>query len=80
MQFFKDWTLPIAILIGAVGYRWLTYLDFLSPVLIFMMLLLTFSKMSVKDLKFSPLHLWLLLIEIGGAVVVYNAVAQIDEA
>lgn len=79
LQFFKDWTLPIAILIGAVGYRWLTYLDFLSPVLIFMMLLLTFSKMSVKDLKFSPLHLWLLLIEIGGAVVVYYAVAPIDE-
>ncbi len=79
LQFLKDWTLPLAILVGAVGYRYLTCLDFMSPILIFFMLLLTFSKMSLKDLKFSMLHLWLLLIEIGGAVVVYYAVLPIDE-
>ena len=35
------------------------------------MLLLTFCKVSPRDLKPKPLHLWLLLIQIFGAIAVY---------
>lgn len=71
LKFFKDWTLPIAMLVGAVGYPLFITLSFLTPVLIFTMLLLTFCKVSPRELKPKPLHLWLLLIQIFGALAVY---------
>ena len=62
LKFLKNWTLPIAMLVGAVGYPLFISLSFLTPYLIFTMLLLTFCKVSPHDLKPKPLHAWLLLI------------------
>ena len=71
LKFLKNWTLPIAMLVGAIGYPIIYHFSFLTPVLIFTMLLLTFCKVSPRDLKPKPLHLWLLLIQIFGAIAVY---------
>lgn len=71
LKFFKDWTLPIAMLVGAVGYPLLVRLSFITPLLIFAMLLLTFCKVSPSQLKPKTLHLWLLLIQLLGAMAVY---------
>lgn len=71
VQFLKNWTLPIAMLVGAVGYPIFMCISFLTPYLIFTMLLLTFCKVSPHDLKLKPLHFWLLLIQIFGALAVY---------
>jgi BASS family bile acid:Na+ symporter len=71
LRFLKNWTLPVAILIGAVGYPFFVHLSFLTAYLIFAMLLLTFCKVSPQELKLKPLHAWLLLIQFGGALVVY---------
>ena len=71
LKFLKNWTLPIAMLVGAVGYPLFICLSFLTPALIFTMLLLTFCKVSPSDLRPKVLHLWLLLIQIGGALAVY---------
>ena len=71
LKFLKNWTLPIAMLVGAVGYPLFISLSFLTPYLIFTMLLLTFCKVSPRDLKLKPLHMWLLLIQIGGALAAY---------
>ena len=71
LKFLKDWTLPIAMLVGAIGYPLFMCLSFLTPYLIFTMLLLTFCKVSPHDLKIKPLHLWLLLIQIFGSLAVY---------
>ena len=68
LKFLKNWTLPIAMLVGAVGYPLFICLSFLTPYLIFTMLLLTFCKISPRDLKLRPLHVWLLLIQIIGAL------------
>lgn len=76
LKFLKDWTLPIAMLIGAVGYPLFMCLSFLTPYLIFTMLLLTFCKVSLHDLKLKPVHLWLLLIQIGGAILAYLLLCQ----
>lgn len=62
LKFLKDWTLPVAMFVGAVGYPLFIRLSFLTPTLIFVMLLLTFSKISLRELKPRPLHLWLLAI------------------
>ena len=71
LKLLKNWTLPIAMLVGAIGYPVFMKLSFLTPYLIFVMLLLTFCKVSARDLKPKPLHLWLLLIQILGALSVY---------
>ena len=71
LKFFKDWTLPIAMLVGAIGYQVFILFSFVTPLLIFVMLLLTFSKVQPKDLKISPLHFWLLGIQILGALAIY---------
>ena len=71
LKFLKNWTLPIAMLLGGIGYPLFIRLSFLTPALIFTMLLLTFCKVSPRDLRPKPLHLWLLLIQIFGAIAVY---------
>ena len=71
LKFLKNWTLPIAMLVGAVGYPLFICLSFLTPYLIFTMLLLTFCKVSPRDLKLRQLHVWLLLIQIIGALAAY---------
>ena len=63
--------MPIAMLIGALFYGWLSQLEFITPYLIFAMLLLTFCKIKPSEMKVSFMHLWLLLIQILGSVAAY---------
>lgn len=77
-KFIRNWTLPLAMLTGALGYFFLAGFPFLNPLkpfilqtvgwltpsLIFAQLLLTFCKMEPKDLKPCPWHGWLLAIQI----------------
>ena len=79
LKFLKNWTLPIALLVGAVGYPLFICLSFLTPYLIFTMLLLTFCKISPRDLKLRPLHVWLLLIQIIGALAAYLLLFRFDK-
>ena len=79
LKFLKDWTLPIAMFVGAVGYPLFIRLSFLTPALIFIMLLLTFSKISLRELKPRPLHLWLLAIQLVAAVAVYLSLRGVNE-
>ena len=59
LKFLKDWMLPIAMLAGALTYPWVSRLAFLTPYLIFAMLLLTFCKISPRDLRFYLAQVWL---------------------
>ena len=79
LKFLKNWTLPIAMLVCAVGYPLFICLSFLTPYLIFTMLLLTFCKISPRDLKLRPLHVWLLLIQIIGALAAYLLLFRFDK-
>ena len=78
LNFLKNWTLPIAMLAGALGYfvfANFTFLEptkpfmntliaYLTPLLIFGQLLLTFCKVDWRELMPSPWHGWLLLFQI----------------
>ena len=79
LKLLKNWTLPIAMLVGAVGYPLFICLSFLTPYLIFTMLLLTFCKVSPRDLKLRQLHVWLLLIQIIGALAAYLLLFRFDK-
>lgn len=70
--------LPIAMLTGAIFHPFFGALSFLTPYLIFCMLLLSYSKLSFRDIRFSPLHFWLLTIQCLGCVVVYYTVKLYD--
>jgi BASS family bile acid:Na+ symporter len=70
-KFIKDWILPIAMIIGGLTYKWVSSLSFLTPYLLFAMLLLTFCKISFKDIRFHLAHLWLLLFQLVVSIGLY---------
>ena len=78
LVFLKNWTLPLAMLAGGIGFPIFRNLSFLTPYLIFTMLLLTFCKVPLEDLKFRPVHIWLLVIQIGGAIAVYSVLSPLN--
>ena len=78
LKFIKDWILPIAMITGALTYRWVSYLSFLTPYLLFAMLFITFSKISFKDIRFHPAHIWLLLIQLIGSIALYYTLLPFD--
>ena len=77
LRFIKNWTLPIAMLIGTLAYlvfaKWSflapakpyvnSFVSIITPWLIFAQLLLTFCKIDWKELKPKRWHLWLLMIQ-----------------
>ena len=63
---------------GALTYKWVGHLSFLMPYLLFVMLLLTFCKISFKDIKFHPAHIWLLLIQLICSVGLYYILLPFD--
>lgn len=78
LKFIKDWTLPLAMILGVLTYPWVSQLSFLTPYLIFIMLFLTFCKLSFRDIHIRPEHIWLLLIQMIGCVAVYGLVYLYD--
>lgn len=77
LTFIKNWTLPLAMLAGALGYLAFAHfsflaptkpfmhrlVDILTPLLIFAQLLLTFCKVNPRDLLPVRWHGWLLLFQ-----------------
>ena len=63
--------MPLAMLTGGVFYDIFGYLSYITPWLIFFMLLFTFSKLSPDGIRFSKLHFFLLLIQLGAGAVAY---------
>lgn len=84
LNFLKNWTLPVAMLAGALGYFAFANFAFLeptkpfmnsfianlTPALIFAQLLLTFCKVQPHELLPSPWHGWLLLFQLVSASLV----------
>lgn len=84
IRFLKNWTLPLAMLAGTLGYFFFAKIPFvapakpyisglvafLTPVLIFAQLLLTFCKVEVRELKPKSWHGWLLLFQATSCMVV----------
>jgi BASS family bile acid:Na+ symporter len=58
--FIDRYALIIAMILGALGYKWLTHLNGLTSPLIFLMLFFTFCKINPLDLRLRTWH-WLVL-------------------
>ena len=77
LKFIKNWTLPIAMVVGTLVYLVFSKWEFLSPAkpfinsfvsgimpwLIFAQLLFTFCRIDMKELRPKRWHLWLLMIQ-----------------
>ena len=70
--------LPIAMITGAVFYRYVQIISFLTPYLIFIMLLVTYCKLSLRNMNLSPLHAWLLGIQVIGSLLIYALLYSFD--
>lgn len=78
LRFFKDWMLPIAMVLGALAYfvarripvmaanseLVLDIISVVQPVLIFAMLFISFCKVNPNELRLRRWHGWLLLIQV----------------
>ncbi len=72
--------LPIAMVIGIIFHEYIGAVAFLSPYLIFVMLLITFCKVSPRDFKVTP-FIWILLcVQIFGSIAVYMAIVPFNSA
>ena len=63
--------LPIAMVGGAIFYPWMGYITFLSPYLIFMMLFITYCKLSLHEIKPDKFEVILLAVQMAFAGIVY---------
>lgn len=64
LRLLKQWTLLIALVTGAVGHSFFSRFTPLTPWLLAAMLLLTFCNISPRDLRFHPLHMLLLSLQV----------------
>lgn len=82
VRILKNWTLPVAMAGGTIGYFLFARVEFLAPAkpftfrlisfltpfLIFAQLLLTFCKVEARELRPKLWHLWLLLFQLLSCV------------
>lgn len=71
--------MPIAMTLGVLLYKQVEFVAFAIPYLLFLMLLLTYSKLSLSALRFSKMHIYLIAIQLIGSVIVYFALRPINE-
>lgn len=64
MQRFRSFVLPLAIVLGLLFHAWLNPVGRVTPVLIFLILLLNNVAVDMKKLRLTMLDLWLMVFQI----------------
>ena len=82
-QTFRSFSMPLGMVVGALFCRWIVRVDtalegMLTPTFIFTMLFFTFCRVDARKIRFSWMHLWLLLFQIVGSVGVYYLFVAMD--
>ena len=77
---FRTAAMPLGMLIGALLCREMAWAEkvtdgWLTPMFIASMLFITFCKVDARKIRFSLLHLWLLLFQVVGSFAVYYALS-----
>lgn len=79
----KTIAMPSAMVVGALLCRPIAALEvashqMITPALIFLMLFVTFCRVSPKQMRPSMLHLWLIVLQLAGCVGVYAVLRPFD--
>ena len=64
MQKVKRYVLPIAIVLGLLLHEYCAALSVVVPYIIFTILLLTFTAVDIRRLRFKPLFIWIILFQV----------------
>ncbi len=78
IRFCRNNALLLAMLMGALLYKWLSPLAFLSPYLIFVMLFFTFCKVNPTKLRLYRWHGILLAFQIVVSIILFFAIRSFD--
>lgn len=78
-RYIRPWTLPIAMVGGILLHEHIGKVAFLSPFLIFIMLTITYCKVSFRELKPSKFTAILLSMQLVGAITIYFAIRPLSE-
>lgn len=65
MQKIKSYVLPIAIVLGLLLHDYCAAFSVVVPYIIFTILLLTFTAVDIRELRFKPLFIWIILFQVG---------------
>lgn len=77
-QRLKPWMLPIAMACGIVCHGYIHHIAFLTPYLIFVMLLITFCRIDPHHIRLDGMTARLLAVQTLGAVALYLVLRPID--
>lgn len=75
----KPWMLPIAMVTGIVFHSWIHYVAFLTPYLIFTMLLITFCRVNPKEIRVDRMSARLIMVQLLGSVALYLMLRPVNE-
>lgn len=75
----RNITLPAAIVCGLLFHGFLSRFYFMVPYLLFFMMFITCSKISMSDMKLRPIHGWLLSVQICVGIGLYYLLRGYDE-
>lgn len=67
----KSYMMPVAMITGILLHSYVGQLSFLMEYLLFIMLLFTYSKISLSHIRFTAMHFWLITIQIAGSLLAY---------
>jgi len=79
LKFFKSNTLFIAILAGIIFHSLFAWMSPATTYLLFLMLLITYCRVSPRQLKPEPLHFWLACAQVLGCVLAYFILAPFNQ-
>ena len=76
----RTMAMPLGMLVGVLLCREVAWLEqhtagMLTPTFIFLMLFFTFCRVDARKIRFSGMHIWLMLFQIVGSVAVYWALS-----
>lgn len=78
-QRIKPWILPLSMLVGVLFHEYMESLASIAPVLIFIMLLITFCKIKPSEFHITSFSCYLLAVQIVGAIGVYLLLKPVNE-
>ena len=68
MEKVKRYVLPIAIVLGLLLHDYCAALSVVVPYIIFTIILLTFTAVDIRKLRFKPLFIWIILFQVGVSI------------
>lgn len=78
-KFLEKYLLPVAMTLGIAFHNPLSKISYLIPYLIFIMLFITYSRVSWNDIRLTKFHYILLAIQYVGSALIYLALRPINE-